>query len=381
MKMNAVKSSTYLDYNATAPVRPEVVDAMVEVMAVPGNPSSVHGPGRRARVRMDRARDQVAARLGAVPEEVIFTSGGTEANDLALAGTSPGCLIISAIEHDAVAKRAAQLGVPVIVIPVTKDGVIELSRLEAALADAPPNTLVSVMLANNETGVIQPVAQAAQLAHQFGARMHTDAVQAFGKIDVNINQLGVDLLSVSAHKIGGPQGIGALVARNVTLTPRLVGGAQERYRRAGTENLAAIAGFGKAVQLMGLNSDVARLRDHLEQQILDGAPEARIFGQSAARLPNTTMLALAGLASETQVIAMDLAGVAISSGAACSSGKVHASRVLEAMGAGALSSAAIRISLGWQTRPEDIDHFLRAWFGMRGQHLARATAARPVSVN
>jgi cysteine desulfurase len=381
MKMQPEANMAYLDYNATAPVRAEVVDAMVEAMAKAGNPSSVHGPGRRARVRMDRARALVADAVCALPDEIIFTSGGTESNDLALSGLGAEQVIISAIEHDAIAKRAHQLGIPCTTIPVDGHGVIDLEALAHALHGAPKNTLVSIMLANNETGVVQPVAQAARLAHDHGCLIHTDAVQAFGKIPVDLDQLGVDLMSISAHKFGGPQGIGALVARDVALSPRLLGGAQERQRRAGTENLAAIAGFGVAVQLMGATHGTAALRDHLESEIRAHAPEAVIFGQAAPRLPNTSLIALPDAPSETQVIAMDLAGIALSSGAACSSGKVHNSHVLAAMGAGLMSNCAIRISLGWQSTPQDIDHFLTAWFSMRARMRARVSRPASASAN
>jgi cysteine desulfurase len=227
------------------------------------------------------------------------------------------------------------------------------------------------MLANNETGVIQPISEAARLAHDAGALIHTDAVQALGKIPVDLKALGVDLISVAAHKLGGPQGVGALIANDVELTPRLLGGAQERVRRAGTENLAGIVGFAAACSNMRHGATTQILRDRLEAAIAKDAPDAVIFGTRAPRLPNTSLIALPDFASESQVIALDLAGVAVSSGAACSSGKVHASRVLDAMGAGAWSNCAIRVSLGWASTDDDITQFLTAWFDMRARRKAR----------
>jgi len=355
--------TVYLDYNATAPIRPEALAAMTAALAEPGNPSSVHGPGRRARQRVEAARRQVAALVNAEPAWVIFTSGGTEANNHALGGLPASRILISAGEHDSVRQAAptAQR------IPLTPDGVVDLAALAAALADAPPGALVSVMLANNETGVVQPLEEVAALARRAGAWVHCDAVQAAGKLPVDLAALDVDLLSLSAHKLGGPPGVGALIARpDLPLKALLQGGGQERRRRAGTENLAGIAGFGvaaeKALEELPAIQKLGELRDHFECEIKCLAADIKVFGAAAPRLPNTSCVALAGLPAEMQLIALDLAGVAVSSGAACSSGKVQPSHVLAAMGASAEEAgAAIRVSLGWASKPEDIDCLLAAW--------------------
>lgn len=355
--------TVYLDYNATAPLRPAAFAAMTAALAEPGNASSVHAPGRRARRLVEEARAKVAALVNADPAWVIFTSGGTEANNHALTGLPAASVLISAGEHDSVrqAAPAAQR------IPLTADGLVDLDALAALLREAPAGTLVSVMLANNETGVIQPLAEVVALARAAGAWVHCDAVQAAGKIAVDVSALGVDLLSLSAHKIGGPPGVGALVARpDLPLTSLLRGGGQERRRRAGTENLPGIAGFGAAAEaaLQGLSAflELAALRDRFEREFKVLAPKARVFGEGARRLPNTSCVALAGLPAETQLMALDLAGIAVSSGAACSSGKVQPSHVLVAMGATPEEAgAAIRVSLGWASQPADIDALLAAW--------------------
>jgi cysteine desulfurase len=357
-----MRRSTYLDYNATAPVRPAAAAAVSAVLAEVGNPSSVHGFGRAARARMEAAREQVAALVGARPSQVIFTSGGTEANDLAIVGTGRARVLVSAIEHDSVLKAARYEA-----IPVTRDGVVDLAALERMLSAATEPALVAVMLANNETGVIQPVAEAARIAHAHGALFHCDAVQAAGKIPVDFAALGADLLILSAHKLGGPPGVGALVvADHVELAARQRGGGQERNRRAGTENLPGIVGFGVAAEIaaaeLGAMAVTSRLRDELERCAIAAVPRAIVFGREAARLPNTSCLALPGLSSEVQVMGLDLAGVAVSAGSACSSGKVQPSHVLRAMGADALTAgSAIRVSLGWRSSIEDIEHFIAAW--------------------
>ncbi len=364
--------AAYLDYNATAPVREEAMAAVAAAIAAGGNASSVHGPGRAARRRLEDARDAVAALVGAVPSEIVFTSGGTEANALALRGAGAARLLVSAIEHDSVLRNAPQAAI----ITVDRDGVVDLAALERLLREGPPGMLVSVMLANNETGVIQPVAGIARLAHAHGALAHCDAVQAAGKIAVDIAALDVDMLSLSAHKLGGPQGVGALVLRErVALRPLLVGGGQERGRRAGTENLPGIAGFGVAAMVAQreLQADtsarIAVLRDRLESALRRIAPQAVIHGAGAARLPNTSCIGLPGVAAETQVMALDLAGVSVSSGAACPSGTVRTSHVLGAMGVAAdEAGAAIRVSLGWRSTEGDVDRFLAAWSGLAARH-------------
>lgn len=357
--------TSYLDYNASAPVRPQAAAAVAQALRLTGNASSVHGAGRRARACLEDAREAVAALVNAPPPAVVFTSGGTEANNLALRGLTPGGrrVLVSAGEHPSVLDAvdgAAR-------IPLDRDGVVDLARLEEMLARDPWPALVSVMLANNETGVIQPVAAVVALARRYGALVHCDAVQAVGKIAVDMNALGVDALSLSAHKIGGPQGVGALIAGETpALAPLLRGGGQERRRRAGTENLPGIAGFAAAAD--GAASDVddgpriAALRADLERRLRVLAPEVTVVGGTASRLPNTSCIAVPGLAAETVVMGLDLAGVAVSAGAACSSGKVAPSHVLRAMGVDeAVAAAAIRVSLGWATVPADTDHFLRAW--------------------
>jgi len=351
-------SDVYLDYNATAPVRPQVAEAVAQTLGTVGNPSSVHGFGRRARRALEDARAEVAALAGASPEAVAFTGSGTEANNWAL--SSRPRVLASAVEHDSVLAGATER------IPVDGNGRVDPAAVDEYLAADDAPALVSVMLANNETGVVQPVADVAEIARRRGARMHTDAVQAAGRLALDMDALDVDLLTLSAHKLGGPQGVGALVVRNVELAPLLRGGGQERRRRAGTENVAGIVGFGVAARL-ALDERVARmavlakLRDDLEARIRAIAPDATIFGRDAERLPNTSCLAMPGVAAELQVMDLDLAGVAVSAGAACSSGKVQASHVLSAMGAGNTAGQAIRVSLGWATTAEDVDRFVAAW--------------------
>ncbi len=355
-------SAVYLDYNASAPIRPEAAAALSEALGLAGNASSVHGFGRALRHRIETARKAAAALVGAAPAQVIFTSGGTEANNLALRGDWARVLV-SAGEHDSARQAVPEAEM----IRLGPDGVLRLDSLDQALAAQGGPALVSVMLANNETGVIQPIARIAELVHGAGALLHCDAVQAAGKIPVDMAALGADLLSLSAHKLGGPQGVGALVVREgIDLPALLRGGGQERRRRAGTENAAGIAGFGAAAEAASRDLDkaagLAALRDALEAQVRALAPEAKIFGAEAPRLANTSCLTMPGVAAETQVVALDLAGVAVSAGAACSSGKVTVSHVLQAMGAAPDEAAtAIRVSFGWRSAPADVEHFIAAW--------------------
>jgi cysteine desulfurase len=366
--------AAYLDYNATAPVRPAAAAAVAATLEAVGNASSVHAAGRAARRRIEDARERVAALVGAAPAGVVFTSGGTEANALALTGSGAARLLVSAVEHDSVLRNAPEAAP----IPVDRNGVVDLAALERLLGDARGEPcLVSLMLANNETGVIQPVAEAAAIARTHGARLHCDAVQAAGKIAVDMIALGVDMLTLSAHKIGGPQGVGALVLRDgVTLTPLFRGGGQERGRRAGTENLPGIAGFGAAAAAAladlaaGAPARIAAQRDRLEAAL---GSQAVVHGAGAARLPNTSCIGLPGRSAEIQVMALDLAGVAVSSGAACSSGKVRASHVLGAMGLSAADAGcAIRVSLGWASSEDDVDRFVAAWRGLAARGVAAA---------
>ncbi|MCZ6721802.1 MAG: cysteine desulfurase family protein [Proteobacteria bacterium] len=362
----------YLDYNASAPVKPMVARVFARALEDIGNPSSVHGYGRKARKAIEDARARVAALLDVDPERVIFTSGGTEANNLALAGCGRRHFLLSAVEHASVLEAARRRDGRTVSLPVDADGLVDLDRLEAALAGAGEPALVSVMLANNETGVVQPVARAAEIARKHGALFHCDAVQAPGRIPLDLRALGADYVSLSAHKFGGPKGVGALVLGARVLgaraepAPQLIGGGQERGRRAGTENLPGIVGFGVAAELtqgeLESAPGLARLRDGLERRIGAAAPDARVFGAGVARLPNTSCLTMPGVRSETQVMAFDLDGVAVSAGAACSSGKVEASHVLGAMGvAEDETRCAIRVSLGWATVPEEVDRFVELW--------------------
>jgi cysteine desulfurase len=372
----------YLDWNATTPLRPQARQAMTVALELCGNPSSVHAEGRQARRLVEEARATIAAALGTTPRNVVFTSGGTEANALALRpGLRCGALgpaqrlVISAIEHASVLAGGGFPSERIQTAPVTASGLIDLPRLRELLERGPP-ALVSLMLANNETGAVQPVAEAAEIAHGAGSLLHVDAIQAFGKIPCNINDLKADLLTLSAHKIGGPKGAGALVlAEGVSgLEPLLRGGGQELSRRAGTENVAGIAGFGAAAKaaLDGLEDEAIRLeglRDRLESG-LKQTSGAIVFSEAAPRLPNTTLFTVPGLRAETAVIGFDLAGIAVSSGSACSSGKVQPSHVLQAMGFGSeIAQGAVRLSLGWSTQEADVDCCLEAWRTLAGSLL------------
>lgn len=366
---------TYLDYNATAPVKPAVIEAMAAALAEGGNPSSVHASGRVARNAVEEARIRLGILINAAPENIIFTSGGTEANNQAIC-TAVGIkrVLISAIEHDGVLAAANSSGARVEEIPVGIDGLADLNALESMLAardgESEGKAIVSIMLANNETGVIQPIAEAAEIAHRHGALMHCDAVQTLGKIAVDFVALGVDTMSMSAHKMGGPQGIGALIHRpGLEIRPLIAGGGQERGRRSGTENVAGIVALGVAAELaakdLELAADIAALRDRMEDEILKVSPSSNIFGKQSPRLPNTSNFTMPGVPGETQVMAMDLAGYAISGGSACSSGKVKRSRVLVGMGASDDDAVnAIRVSLGPTTTAEDVDGFLDAWIAL-----------------
>ena len=330
---------------------------MAEALAVVGNPSSPHGPGRGARQLVERARRALAERLGVSPPQVIFTSGGTEANNLALAGL-PGPRLVSAVEHASVLEAAADASRA----PVDADGVLDLAALAGLLASRRPR-LVSVMLANNETGVLQPVREAARLAHAHDALLHCDAVQAFGKLPVTLEGLGADLITVSAHKLGGPPGVAALAVRpGIELEARQRGGGQEQGRRAGTLNLPAIVGFAAALEPTTDWPEVTRLRDGLERRVRALRPDVLCVGSGVPRLPNLSCLVTPGLAGELQLMALDLAGVAVSIGAACSSGRVGPSTVLAAMGLPPdLARCAVRASLGWSSTARDVDRFVDAW--------------------
>ena len=354
-------TQVYLDYNATAPLRPEVIEAVSVALGATGNPSSVHRPGRKARALLGHAREAVASMVGAAPDAVVFTSGGTEANNQALASVD-GPKLVSAIEHDSVLTAVPDAPQ----VPVDGEGLIDLERLDHLLQTTKP-ALVSVMLANNETGVIQPLADVVAQARRHGARVHCDAVQAAGKVPIDVATLGVDFLTLSAHKLGGPQGVGALVV-GPGIEPVALhrGGAQERRWRPGTENLPGIVGFGRACELTTADRNwcdrVGTLRDLLEARVTEIAPHARVWGAAAPRLANTSCLTMPGVGHQTQLIELDLAGVAVSSGSACSSGKVGPSHVLAAMGIPSeQAQTTIRVSLGWASTMADVDGFVAAW--------------------
>ncbi|MBV9784484.1 MAG: aminotransferase class V-fold PLP-dependent enzyme [Acidisphaera sp.] len=358
----------YLDANASEPLRPQAREAMLAALDVTGNPASVHAAGRAARRVVEQARETIARRFGASAESVVFTSGGTEADALAVHGLAAGRrLVIGATEHDAI--RAAAPGAAV--LPVDREGVADLAALERLLADGPP-ALVCLMLANNETGTLQPVEQAAAICRRFGATLHVDGVQAAGRMPVDLAALGADSLALSSHKLGGPLGAGALLLGTAAaLVPLIAGGGQERGRRGGTPSLPAIAGFAAAAEQARDGAYLAELRDWAEAA---ACRVGAVVCGGAARLPNTACLALPGMRAETQVIALDLAGVQVSAGAACSSGKVARSHVLDAMGLGALAGEAIRVSLPWNATPADVECFVVAYVEMAERRKARGFA-------
>lgn len=352
--------SLYLDYNASAPLRPVARAEAIAALDVVGNPSSVHRQGREARRLVEQARRRLAERLSVKAERVVFTAGATEANATALRGVGRTRRLVSATEHDSVLAVG-----DVETFAVTGDGVADLADLERKLAASDMPSTVSLHLVNNETGVVQPVAEAAELAHAHGALVHCDAVQALGRLTVSPDALGADLMTVSGHKIGGPRGVGALIVRDgLPVEPLIRGGGQEHRRRAGTENVSAIAGFGAAVVAADTAewSGVASQRDHMEAGIQSVAPDARIFGGQAERVANTICVAMPGVDAETQLMAFDLDGIAVSAGSACSSGKVAASHVLTAMGVpSGIARTAIRVSLCPDTNADDVERFIAAW--------------------
>ncbi|MGH6666189.1 MAG: cysteine desulfurase family protein [Pseudolabrys sp.] len=364
----------YFDWNATAPVLPAARGAVAEALERTGNASSVHAEGRAARQVIEAARERVADLARAEAKNVTFTSGATEANMLALTPAIETAgekrkrdkLLVSAIEHPSVLSGGRFAPEKVEKLPVTAAGSLDLHALKNALART-ERPLVSVMLANNETGVVQPIRQISGIVHAANGVLHVDAVQGPGRIDCHMDELGADLMSLSAHKFGGPQGVGALVRRGDIhiAEPLIRGGGQERSLRAGTENVAAIAGFGAAAAIAAKRAEaprMAKLRDAIEAKFKAAAPQMVIFGEGAPRLPNTTMFAVPGIKAETAIIAFDLDGIAVSSGSACSSGKVAGSPVLSAMGVEpALASGAIRVSLGWATTDSEIEALLTAW--------------------
>jgi cysteine desulfurase len=369
----------YLDHNASSPLRPQARQAMMAALDAGGNASSVHGEGRAARNLVEAAREELARSFGVPPRSVVFTSGGTEANALALRGSGSERFIVSAVEHASVQVAAEQSVRPVDRLPVDGNGIVNLAALAGSLAAGPKATLVSLMLANNETGAIQPVAAAAELAHAHGAIIHCDAAQAVGRMPVDWHGLGVDLMTLSAHKFGGPQGVGALLVRpGMSLSPLIVGGGQEFHLRGGTENVAAICGMAAAFRA-ALGDDagaVAMARNGFEARLRAVSPAIRIFAEEVRRLPNTSCFAHDGIMAETAVMALDLLGVAVSSGSACSSGKVGRSHVLEAMGVPAdlARRGALRVSLGWNTTKGDLTQLIEAWRELVSRPAARSAA-------
>jgi len=383
----------YLDHNATSPLRPESLSAITHALAVGGNPSSIHAGGRAARALVDQAREQVAALVGAKSDHVIFTSGATESNNLALFGAVEGSLegeasritriFVSAIEHSSVLATADRLAerfpwVRVTRLPVTQDGVIDLEALRVALREGKGRALVAVMAANNETGTFQPIAEVSKLAHEAGALLLVDAVPAAGKTGIDFSLC--DYLVLSGHKMGGPMGVGALlVAQTAPLAAQLVGGGQQKGLRAGAENLSGIAGFGAAAHALadgeGERARIAHLRDHFEAALKAAAPETVFFGSKAVRLCSTSAFAIPGLAAETALIGMDLDGVMMSSGSTCSSGKVAVSHVLTAMGVDEkLAACALRASFGWSSTMEDVNAAIQSLLKLRERALGKVAA-------
>lgn len=361
-----MQNVTYLDFNASSPIKPAVLELVCAVMAETGNASSIHFFGRGARKHIETARSQIAATLNVGPQQVIFNSGATEGNNTILKGFAGKRILVSAIEHPSVLES----GITVEQIAVTRDGVVDLTAFEKQIATGDAPALVSVMLVNNETGVIQPVAEIAAIAKRYGAMVHTDAVQAYGRIAFTREELGVDYITLSSHKIGGPQGAGAIVfAAKAPLPKLLYGGGQERRQRAGTENVAAIAGFGLAAELAVRDiahfQSLSPLRDKIETRLRD-SNRVTIYGQNAPRVSNTTSFSLSGITSETLLMSFDLAGIAVSSGSACSSGTIKPSHVLTSMGASDDDAkSAVRISLGWNTNENDIENFMSVWNKLR----------------
>lgn len=364
----------YLDYNATAPLRPEVVQVMAAAMAEPANPSSVHALGRKAKQQMEDARQVVADAVSAWPNEVIFTASGTEANNMLLRGIDRP-LLVSATEHASVQKMAARIGGDTLAVDM--QGIIKLDALATKLKALGRPALVSIIYANNETGVIQPMAEIAKIVHAHEGLLHSDCVQALGKIPLDMNLLGVDAMTLCAHKMGGPVGVGALVLRNDTnVKPLMVGGGQELGRRAGTENHAAIMGFAKAIEL---SQDLSAMQQ-MDGWINDGlaklrqtAPDLVVAGEGANMLPNTRTICMPDVGQESQLMQLDLQGICVSAGSACSSGRIAASHVLEAMGIAAEHArSAIRLSTGWKTTQEELEGFFQAWTALYNKRNKRA---------
>lgn len=375
--------TVYLDNNATTPLKDGVKAAMAAALDVYGNPSSVHACGREARLLQDTARRNVAAMFGVRSEQVIFTSSGTEANNLVLRGffscpdNKTKKLVISAVEHNCVHKTALDLNrlenLPMHMVAVNKDGLVDLEDLKLTLSKGDVG-LVSIMHANNETGVIQPLAEIVALCKEAGVRVHTDAVQTAGKLPLSFKEMGVDFMTISFHKLGGPKGVGAVIMKaDIPMEAHMTGGSQERNRRAGTENVTGIAGAGACVEgwqtcVDQMQNQIGPLRDQLEKGLTRLANDIYIIGQTAPRVPNTTNVVVPGLVGEDAVMALDMAGFCVSTGSACSSGRVEPSRVILAHGIPSEEAlCALRISLGWQTTQEDVEAFIAAFSDMLGR--------------
>ena len=363
--MRQTNRAVFLDFNATVPAKPLVRETVTQIMNAPCNASAVHKFGRTARMQVEDARRKVAEALNTPPETIIFTSGAPEANNTVFMNYFDLPILVSAIEHPTVARAVPDdIQLP---LPVDNNGLLDLDVLEARLQEVEAPALISVIWVHNETGVIQPMDKIADLAKKYGAILHTDASQAFGKVEIDILKHGFDMVTVSSHKIGGPQGVGALIVKDgLEFAPFIVGGGQEKFRRAGTENVAGIAGFGVAAELavkeMSEYRKLADLRDKIQNAILDHASNAVIFSKDVERSSNTLMFAVPDMNADATVIALDLEGIAVSSGSACSSGKVSPSRSLQAMGVSEeLAKCSIRVSLGWSTKPEDADAFIDSW--------------------
>ena len=390
----------YCDHNATSPLRPACRDAIAHALAIGGNPSSVHANGRTARAVVEEARDWVAKLVRATPDQVIFTSGATESNTLALGGAVEGALdqnearqasritrlFVSAIEHSSVLRAAERLaersaGIRLEIIPVTEGGVVDTEALRVMLREGKGRALVAVMAANNETGVVQPIAEISRLTREAGALLLVDAVTAAGKIDLDISLC--DYLTLSAHKLAGPQGAGALiVGENAPLAAQLVGGGQQKGLRAGTENLSGIAGFGAAAKAVLADVSledgaervrIAAIRDHFEAVVKREIPDTVIFGETSERLCSTSNVAVPGLSSDNIVISLDLDGVQVSTGSSCSSGKIAPSHVLSAMGVDEkLAGASLRVSFGWNSSQADADCVVASLLRLKSRASARA---------
>ena len=368
--------SVYLDYNASAKLKPVAIDAAMKAMAINANASSVHGPGRAVRAMIEDARAAVGALVGALAGQVTFTSGGTEANNLAIASAKAagiGRVLVLSTEHESVVATAAASGLTVLDWPVDGDGLADLAWLEQTLAHG-ERAMVCLAMANSETGVIQPLENVARLSRAAEAWLHVDAVQTAGKLAIDFKAMDADTLTLSAHKLGGPQGVGALVAApRIDVVRQQHGGGHERGRRAGTENLPGIAGFGAAAKIAdpAAFASQAGWRDAAAERLK--AAGAIVMGEGAPRLPQTLSIVMPGFKSELQVMALDLAGYAVSAGAACSSGKVTGSRVIKAMGREDVACFALRVSGGWDTTEADWTGFADAWL------QAQARAARRVA--